>query len=53
MLQLTREVNACIDGVHAADPQADIYVIDRHGGEASSRRAGPQSILRTLGRCPA
>jgi D-amino peptidase len=32
MRLLTREVNACIEGIHAADPQADIYVIDRHGG---------------------
>lgn len=32
MVLLTQEVNACIEGIHSADLQADIYVIDRHGG---------------------
>src|SRR4051812_4784247 len=31
MRQLTREVNACIDGILAADPDAEILVRDGHG----------------------
>ncbi len=31
MVQLTKEVNACVDGILDATPQAEVVVWDGHG----------------------
>ena len=33
MVQLTKEVNACVDGILDAEPQAEVVVWDGHGSE--------------------